>query len=447
LVNRAGFGIKHPHDLISILQAVQGSIRRLEKLEYVLLFALFLSCTTSYRIPVGSTTISPAEIFSWLFILWRWTVGGTESSKLGRGVRRLIWAFRAFAVYAGILWFFSNDWLLRREMFTDWLLAALLIDCLLRSPWRNWKPVAALFVLAALPNGVWGVLQHVMGIGLMAKDLSGWGRNAASFPIMGFFGWSNDLAVYLYWPLLACVGLAAVFRSWRRIPFLALALLYSLVMYWTISRSTFLTLGFAAIITLFLLLFRRRRQFLLAMAILIGLAALGLAWILHTKSLAWINYTLSGRLDLWNQGLQIIVSDKYLLPFGYLSIPPPNLRYWWLPHNIYTLSWIEFGIPGFLFLIGLGGFFLYAGWKRYEKLRIHFPATALWTGLAGLFLINGMASLYFHEPYVIVNFLCAAAIWLWQIREIDLPPSSGDSSVPQTENGSVTARVVRNRGS
>ena len=69
-------------------------------------------------------------------------------------------------------------------------------------------------------------MQHAMGIGLSSKDLSGWGINAASFPITGFFGHSNDLAVYLFWPLLVGVGLFAAIRSWCKIPYLVLTLLF-----------------------------------------------------------------------------------------------------------------------------------------------------------------------------------------------------------------------------
>jgi hypothetical protein len=437
LSNPSVIQISHSRNLSETLRDFWLSIRRQETVEYFLLFGLFLSCTTAYQIPIGSHSVSPAEIFAWLFILWRWTVGGRNATQLGRGIRRLIWGFRAFAIYTGILWLLSNDWSFRGGMFTTWVLAALLVDCLLRSRWIDWKPVAALFILAALPNAVWGTLQHAMGIGLAPKDLSGWGTNAASFPIFGFFGHSNDLAVYMYWPLLVCVGLISSFRSWRRAGVVLLALLYALVLYWTISRTTLLAVGLVAVVVALAILVHRRRIFLLAVSAGAVLTALGIAWIFLTQPLEWINSTLSGRLSLWNEGLQTIFSDKYLLVFGYLAVLPANLKIWWLPHNIYTLFWIEFGLLGFLFLIGLGSYCMYSGWKRYEKLRTRFHAVVPWAGMAGLFLIIGMAGLYFHETYVIVNFLCVFAIWMTQIQEIDSPLSAGNSTHPQTEKGSA----------
>jgi hypothetical protein len=55
--------------------------------------------------------------------------------------------------------------------------------------------------------------------------------------------------------------------------------------------------------------------------------------------------------------------------------------------------------------------------------------------MAGLFLIGGMADLYFHEPYVTINFLCVMALWAAQIREIGSPLAAGNSREPHTENG------------
>jgi hypothetical protein len=438
LLNHILDWMRHPRERTSINRDAPISIRWLEILESVFLFALFLSCTIPYTVLAGSATLSPAEIFGWLFILWRWTTGGIEWASLGFGVKRLIWGFRVFAVWSGLLWLFSTNWPERGGMFLDWLLAALLVECLLRSPWNDWKRIASLYVWAALPTCVWGVMQHAMGIGLAPKDFAGWSSNAASIPIAGFFGHPNDLAVYLFWPLLVCIGLVWAYHSWRRIVYGLLTLLYGLVMYWTISRTTLLAVGFVAVLAALVILIPRRRIFLLVAAIGAGLTAIAIAWIFLTIPFNQINVTLSGRLYLWNQALQVIFLDKYLLAFGYLSVPPANLSVWYIPHNIYILSWIEFGVPGLLVLMGLAAYLLYSGWKRYEKLRSHFPAAVLWGGLAGLFLIGGMADLYFHELYVIINFICVLGLWAAQLREIDSPPALGNTDSPSAQAGLQT---------
>ncbi len=415
-------GLNRSGELGTNLGGAPASIRRREIIEAVLLFLLFFSCTIPYSPIAGSVIVSPSEIFAFLFILWRWTVGGTDAAALDRGVRRLIWGFRIFAVWSGILWLFSSDWIDRRGMFVDWVLAALLADCLVRSPWKDWRRTASLFVLAAIPTAVWGVLQRAMGIGLPPKDLAGWGMNAASFPIYGFFGHSNDLAAYLYWPLLVCVGLILAYKTRRRIAFVLLAVLYAVVMYWTISRTTLFALVFVAVIAALALLIRRRSIFALAFAAGAGLSAIGIAWIFTTVPRWRIDAVLSGRLELWNRGLQLIFTDKFLLPFGYsLGSTANNPSIWWLPHNIYSLAWLEFGWPGILGLIGLGVYLIYSGWKRYDEIRGRPWAVVLWGGLAGLFLIGGMADLYFHEPYVIISFICVLGLWAAMLREMDAP--------------------------
>ena len=86
-------------------------------------------------------------------------------------------------------------------------------------------------------------------------------------------------------------------------------------------------------------------------------------------------------------------------------------------------------------LVGLGVYLLYCGWKRYGELRSRFPAAVLWGGLAGLFFVGGMADLYFHEPYVIINFICVMGLWAAQLREIDRSPTAGNAGISVLQGG------------
>ena len=406
----------------------------LESVEYVLLFLLFLFSSTPYRITVNSFSVSLTEIFAWIYILWRWAAGGRQDKEAERGIRWLIRGFFMLAAWSGFLWLLSIDWNTRRIMFLDWALAALVFLCLLRSPIKDWRRIALLFVLAALPNAILGMLQHAMGIGLAPKDFSGWGNDASNFPVYGYFRHSNDLAVYLYWPFLISAALSFVHRTWSRLFFAVLTVLFGVVLYWTISRSTLLTIAILVVLVPIIFFVSRRKSFLRILAVGIGIAALALAGILLTQPIGRINEILSGRLDLWGGALRIIFQDEYLLPLGYLAIPPESLRVFWIPHNIYILFWIEFGWVGIILLAGMAGFLLWTGWTRYEKLHSHRPAAVLWSGLAGLFLINGMASLYFHETHIIVAFICVAAIWIAQIREIDsAAPGIPANGLPEGE--------------
>ncbi len=406
----------------------------LEKIEYAILFLLFLSCSSPYRIGVVNFSIGLTEIGAWVFILWRWMSGERAGEETGRTARWLTRGLRVIAVWAGILWLVSENWVGRREMFYQWLLSALVFSALLRSPVRDSKRLALIFILAALPNAVLGVIQHLLGIGLAPKDFSGWNAGAAFFPVYGFFGHSNDLAVFLYWPFLLSAGLAVYRRGWSRLPYALITVLLGLTLYWTISRSTLLTLGVVAAILALMYFLPGRKTFLAAMAAGMGTGVLLLAGVFLTQNIDRINRLLSGRLNLWRSAIQVISADPFWLPFGYLSFPPAGRSIFWLPHNIYILSWMEFGWPGLVLLIGMAAFFLYGGIKRYAGLRRHPSAACLWAGLAGLFLVNGMASLYFHETYVVVNFMCVAAIWIFQIREIESDPALPQADPPPARN-------------
>ncbi len=414
----------------------------LKKIEYFLLFLLFLSCSSPYRFSTVSSSIGLTEIGAWIFIFWRWMTGG-GGEETERTARWLTRGLRVIAVWAGILWLLSANWDGRRGMFYDWLLAALVCSAVIRSPVRDSNRLALIFVLAALPNAFLGVVQYLSGIGLASKDFSGWNPGAASLPVYGFFGHSNDLAVFLYWPLLLSAGLAFLRRGWSRLPYALMAVLFGLAMYWTISRSTLLTLGVVAAILALMYFLPRRKTFLAAMAAGMGVGVLLLAGIFLTQNIDRINRLLSGRLNLWSSAIQVISADPFWLPFGYLSFPPDGRSVFWLPHNIYILSWMEFGWPGLVLLIGMAVFFLAGGLKRYAGLRRHPAAACLWAGLTGLFLVNGMASLYFHEPYVIVNFMCVAAIWIFQICEIDSTPSLPQADPPAAQKPTRSAKSAR----
>jgi O-antigen ligase len=274
-------------------------------------------------------------------------------------------------------------------------------------------------VLAALPNVILGIMQHALGIGLAPKDLSGWGKEATSSPVIGLFQHSNDLALYLYWPFLLSIGLSFASRGMKRLVYAATAVLIAVTLYWSFSRSMLITLAVLAVLLPFVGTLSRKRTFLLVLAAGAAIAALVLAWFVQHHSYQEINQLLSGRLTLWSRTLQLIAEDPLYLPLGYLIPPPDGTRVFWLPHNIYLLFWVEFGWFG-LFLLGGGAVqLLREGWMRYEKLQPHKPAAVVWLGWAGLFAVNGLVSLSAHETHFILSLLGIAVIWRRLLREID----------------------------
>jgi hypothetical protein len=420
-----------PHTLRRAAAGDAGSRRPtaiLVWIEHLLLFLLFFACSTPLRITYNSFSIGVSQLAAYAFILWRAIAGGIKQEKAEHNARWLIRGIFALSLLAGILFALSANWDMRRFMALDWLTAGLVLLCLLRSPLADWKRMAWLFVLAALPSVILGGLQHIAGIGLAPKDLSGWGHDAASSPVFGLSTHSNDLAVFLYWPFLTVIGLAYGYRGWKRIACAVLAVFFGLIIYWTISRSILITLILLVVLFLIFSLLPQRKWFAWVCAAACAIGILGFLWIVSTHSTAEINAILSGRLDLWSRTASLIGQDKLLLPLGYIEIPPDHIRIYWIPHNMYLLFWILYGWLGSLLLAGAGIYLLRIGWIRYEQLRAQKPAAILWLGFAGVFLIDGMVSLYFHETHFILNGICIIAIWMLQIASIDSEPGAASTS-------------------
>jgi O-antigen ligase len=396
-----------------------GRTAFLESVEHVLLFLLFFTCSTSQRISFDSFSIGWAEVIALLYILWRCVTGGSRDERAERGARWLIRGLFAMAGWAGMVWILSANWENRRMVTFNWLLALPVFLCLLRSPVRDWRRLAQLMVLAALPNVILGIVQHVLGIGLAPKDLSGWGKEATSSPVTGLFQHSNDLALYLYWPFLLSIGLSFAFRGVKRLVYTATAVLLAVTLYWSFSRSILITLTVLAVLLTLAITLSRKRIFLVILAAGTALAVLALVWIVQTHSYGEINRLLSGRLTLWERTLQLISEDPLYLPLGYLIPPPDGTRVFWLPHNVYLLFWVEFGWFGLFLLVGGAVYLLREGWMRYEKLRAHKPAAVVWLGWAGIFAVDGLVSLSVHETHFILSLLGIAVIWRHLLREID----------------------------
>jgi hypothetical protein len=376
----------------------------------ILLFAFFVSLSAGWEIPAQGPLIYLAGFFALLLILFLWIAEPpARLSPPSLSNRPVIFAFRGFAAWAGLLWVLAPNWGMRTGTVLGWFLSALVLSSLLGRRNLDWRQASLLFALGALPVTGAGLYQHFAAIGLYRKDLVGWFAGATSVPVVGFFGHPNDFANYLYWPLLAAGGTAFEVRGWRRAALLGLALLLALVILWTYSRATLLAVLFAAVVWLGSRFLRRKRDFILGLAALVVLASAALLWAIHRYSARQV---LSGRLQLWTRAVQDILHGPYYLIAGYLAVPSPRLRVFYYPHNIYLLIWTLYGVVGLAALMALGIFLLRLGWRLYRELRDQPTFAALWAGMAGFFLVNGMVSFYFQETYDQLMFVTVLVLML-----------------------------------
>lgn len=401
------------------LERIRSRLPGMQTIDEIFFFFLFLAFSIPFRFPLGSFTIGLAEPFTFVFILLRFWIIKAQREDLTARTRFLVAGFWMFAGWLGFLWVLANNWKDRREALLGWVLAAALITVLLRKPPKDWRRIAILFVVAALPNMIVGILQHFLGIGMTPKDFSGWAWNASvtTIPVIGFFGHSNDFAVYLFLPLVLSLGLALERIKGQRVLFGLLAIFFALILYWTVSRTVMVTAAGVILCFLLIVLIRKRRIFAWSILGGLGLSVISLLLILQTQSAAVVNYFLSGRPELWRQALAPIFADPWLLPVGYLAVPTADLNIFWLPHNIYIYAWLNYGIIGFFFLLSLSGFILFTFWKQYDLLRSLPLAAFLWIGMIGLLLLNGLASLYLHENYILLTFTSILAIGIGLLHD------------------------------
>jgi hypothetical protein len=393
------------------------------------LFIPFLSMTTPLGLSTGTPNFTVQEIAAFFFIVWRVSTLPKEKAAPHKIVSILLWGCWLAVAWIGLIWLCAANWSDRRSPLIDWILAVSLFTLFVRVPPKNrqgLKLFAILFILAALPNLTAGIYQHFGGIGHRHKDLLGWNWKAESTPIQGFFSSPNDLAIYLYWILILTVGLARAERRWniQRIIFSCLAVLCSLALYWTYSRLTLLAAG-CALAGIFLLPIIPRKR-MLGLAVAVPLAATGI--ILWISMFYPLRKLFSRRLILWSRTIQVIFQEPLRMALGYLSTDPlrGKLSVWWIPHNIYLLAWMEFGIPGFLGLAALAFFILGFCWTRYDALRTEPLPAALSLGMLGMMFIIGMGSLYLYEGFTLLIFFSLLGLWGNHAR--DLPRSSNPES-------------------
>lgn len=385
-----------------------GSVWR-SYVAYAIVLALFLSLSIGPYVSSGPWTVEVSEPVAAVAIAGIWALGSPSPAgrTLRGGARRLLaLGFWVMAAWCVVLWLIGQDWQARSGLVVPWIICAILVTVLPSKLQADWNSIAFLFVLGAIPLSATAVAQHFAGVGYGHKNLLYW-TLMAPVPVTGFFGFPNDMASYLLWPLVVSVGLVFSGSKLRRTISTLCVVLLGAALFWTYARGALLSVLAAVVLFGVLLSFRHRRDALIALLVA-GMVA-GIAAALLFARHPFVSL-LSGRPLLWSKTLGIIGSDRLLLLFGYLSVIPPDLQVWWYPHNIYLLSWMQFGLLGLLFLAAIVGYLVRLGWVSFDALRKGKATAALWSGTLGFFLIEGMAANDLLEPYSLLTFACALLI-------------------------------------
>lgn len=385
-------------------------------ISYLVCLVFFVSLSAGHAVSVGPLTAEADEFVAGLTILALWILWGRSPSTELPHRRRGRWIIRAFSGIASwsiLLWLVGNNWRDRSLMVWDWVLCALLVYLLLGQVRLNWEGVAFAFALASIPNSVMAIYQHFAGLGFGYKDLLGWMQASAggSRPVSGFFSFPNTMAAYLLWPFVISVGSAFQGSRVRRILSGLCAVLGGGALLWSYSRTAILTAAAALILCAIMALAKSRRGALLGLGIAGFVTAIGAAAILARRSFMDLS---SHRPLLWAEALRIIASDRYLLVTGFLNTYKRSAfrSPWWVPHNIYLMLWMQFGVLGTAFLLGMLGYAIWLGWTGYPGIRKRPLLLASWGVLLVFFFVEGMATNDLLEPYSLLTFAMGVCIVL-----------------------------------
>jgi hypothetical protein len=376
-------------------------------LSYLVCLVFFVSLSITQYFSVGGLTAEIDELGAALAILSLWILWESPASARVPNHRGGWWitlAFSGLAIWCGVVWLLAGNWQDRMGILQSWVLCALLAYVLLVRARLNWEEIAFAFALASIPNSALAVYQHFSGIGYGYKDLVGWIQGSAGGPkpVIGFFSFSNDMAAYLLWPFVISVGLAFQGPTIRRILSGLCALLAALALFWTFSRTAILTAGVALVLCAIISLARNRRAALLGLGVAALVAALAAAAVLARHTFMTLS---SGRPVVWLEALQMIRSDRFFLAIGYLdAFKGSAVSPFWVPHNIYLMLWMQFGVLGVVFLLGLLSQVIWLGWTGYREVRSRPLLLASWSVLLAFFFIEGMATNDLLEPYSLLTF-------------------------------------------
>jgi len=383
-------------------------------LSYLVCLIFFVSLSAGQGLVLGPVSVQVDEFIAGLAIVVLSILGEAFSSEKAwerRESRLMALAFCVIALWGFVLWLVGNNWRDRSPMILNWAVCGLLVYVLLVRVRLDWEWIAFVFALAAVPNSAVAIQQHFAGIGYGYKNLLGWlpMNVGGSKPAPGFFSFPNSMAAYLLWPFVISVGLAFQGSSIRRILSAVCVLLAGLALFWTYSRTAILTAGVALVLCVIISLARRRRVALLGLGITALVTAIGAAVILAQHPFSLLS---SGRPVIWSEALRIIGSNRFLLAWGYLNTTkgPEYLSPWWVPHNIYLMLWMEFGVLGVAFLVGLLAHIVWLGWTCYGRIRQSPLLLASWGVLLAFFLVEGMATNDLLETFSVLTFASGMCI-------------------------------------
>jgi len=388
-----------------------------------ILFALVvLASTVQYSVfQVWPREISLVEIALLLWIgVEAMRGGGLSPRRMPASGKWMGLLILGLAVWAGILWLVGLDWRYNLNE-VRWLLLSVPAFVLLLSTSeqeiaRRLAIVLVIAVVAALVADLQGVTgafpppfaEFSSKQRWLSSDMAVEGTVA-----VGLFRHSNMYGGFIFWPLMISIG--GVMQKGKRWVWALGVIFFGASLYLSYYRGLLLGLGMAlAAFTLIMTPFPRRfvAAGLVALPILMVLASiLGYA----LKPSAAFFETLRYRINLWQDVLNFIRSDPWILAFGAGYHPGPALQFSQAgadPHNAYLYMLMHYGLPGVLILMAIMGHVVLLGWRAYVRgaMTQRPIMAALWAGLLAWFVTSLLDSRMTNSEWQVLFVLILALL-------------------------------------
>ncbi|MCX6025572.1 MAG: O-antigen ligase family protein, partial [Chloroflexi bacterium] len=324
--------------------------------------------------------------------------GGLSPRRMPASGKWMALLILGLAVWAAILWLVGLDWRYNLNE-VRWLLLsvpafALLLSSSKQEIGRRLTIVLAIAVVAALVADFQGVTGAFPPPFAEFSTKERWLSSDLAVErtvAVGLFRHSNMYGGFIFWPLMISIG--GVMQKGKRWAWALGVVFFGASLYLSYYRGLLIGLGMAvAAFTLIMVPLPRRlvSAGLVALPILIILASVfGYA----LKPSAAFFETLRFRINLWQDVLNYIRSDPWILAFGagYHSGSAFQLSQARAdPHNVYLYMLMHYGLPGVLILVAMMGQAVLLGWRAYVRgaMTQRPILAALWAGLLAWFVTS-----------------------------------------------------------
>ncbi len=395
----------------------------------LLLFLLFAAPLVQYRVEMGNFSFALMEPVV-LLASTIWLIHLMMRGQLTVLKDPSVFMFTAMAFWAFMIRPWAINWQNGLSDIRDWLIPLLGYVTLFTTIRRGWRIWITAFLILVWLNAWLGIYQHIAdGFRPFITELATYKTGflispetgslmRASFAV-GFFSHPNGFAMYLFAGLMIALGQLQERRN-KLLFFILVVIPIAFSLYYTYAKASLLVA--LSLLPVYWLNHRVRST-----SALLGILGAGLimgAFVLwqtirYVPSTTFITFW--WRIGLWQIGVDLLGNYPQVLLFGNGLDIFAQTAYYGQPHNLYLYLLLQYGLPGLVLVLILGGYFWTLGFRLRKSglLKVNPMLAALWFAVTGYFAIGLVeSSLMGIESRMI--FMTLVACFIGLAREVSV---------------------------